>query len=210
MRSLLHLTFPLSRGVVTDWPAMERLWRHTFSRLGLQSLEGRSVLLTEAPLNPLANRQRMLATMFEVFGCERVHVATQAVLTLYSQGLTTGVVVDSGDGVTHIVPVYDGYVLEHLTRRIDLAGRAVTERLRDLLVTRRGIPIGKAPTDLEAVRAVKERVCYVSPDYPQDARLDDATCFHVIHDIPLHVRASASNGAHLGRQDKGDVVGGAL
>ena len=72
-------------------------------------------MLTEPPMNPLANRERMCEVMFEQYGFEGVYVAIQAVLSLYAQGLASGVVVDSGDGVTHIIPVYESTVLNHLT-----------------------------------------------------------------------------------------------
>ena len=74
-------------------------------------------------MNPLKNREMMCQVMFEKYGFDGVYVAIQAVLALYAQGLSSGVVVDSGDGVTHIVPVYESVVLNHLTKRLDVAGR---------------------------------------------------------------------------------------
>ena len=178
-RSYLDLVYPVSNGVVKDWPNMKHLWNYAFfSKMAIVPSEF-SILLTEPPMNPLNNREEMVRTMFEEYGFKRVHVATQAVLTLYSQGLTTGLVIDSGDGVTHIVPVYDGYVLEHLTKRLDIAGRAVTQNLRELMVSRRGYPIGKSPADLEVIRELKEKVCFVSPNYAKDRKLDEETTFHL-------------------------------
>lgn len=95
------------------------------------------VLLTEPPMNPKRNREKMITTMFEKYGFEGVYIAVQAVLTLYAQGLLTGVVIDSGDGVTHIVPVYEGFALPHLTARLNIAGRDVT---RYLIKVRRSPP----------------------------------------------------------------------
>ena len=79
-------------------------------------------------MNPTRNREKMIEVMFEKYGFDSTYIAIQAVLTLYAQGLLTGVVVDSGDGVTHICPVYEGFALPHLTRRLDIAGRSVDSR----------------------------------------------------------------------------------
>ena len=89
-------------------------------------------------------------------------------LALYAQGLSSGVVVDSGDGVTHIVPVYESTVLNHLTRRLDVAGRDVTRNLIALLL-RRGYALNRT-ADFETVRQIKEKLCYVSYDLSLDQR----------------------------------------
>jgi len=107
--------------------------------------------------------------MFEQYGFDSVYIAVQAVLTLYAQGLLTGVVVDSGDGVTHICPVYEGYALNHLTRRLDIAGRDITRYLIKLLLLR-GYAFNHS-ADFETIRQLKERLCYVAYDVEQEQRL---------------------------------------
>lgn len=111
-------------------------------------------------MNPKQNRERMVRMMLEEFRFERVHVAVQATLVLYSQGLTTGIVVDSGDGVTHMVPVFEGVSPQHLVKRVDLAGRDVTRQLIKLLQIA-GYQFNRT-SDFEQVRLMKEAVCYIA------------------------------------------------
>lgn len=88
------------------------------------------MLLTEAPLNPLTNREKAAEVLFETFNVPALFVAPQAILSLYASGRTTGVVLDSGDGVSHVVPVYEGFALPHAITRTDVAGRDVTDQLQ--------------------------------------------------------------------------------
>ena len=115
----------------------KHIWDHTFGpeKLNIDPHNSK-VLLTEPPMNPLRNREKMIEVMFEKYGFDSVYIAIQAVLTLYSQGLLTGVVLDAGDGVSHICPVYEGFALPHLTRRLDIAGRDITRYLIKLLLLR--------------------------------------------------------------------------
>ncbi|EJC97505.1 Actin/actin-like protein [Fomitiporia mediterranea MF3/22] len=172
-RTYLQISQPMEHGIIRNWEDMRHLWDYTFSTKLRVDPRGRKILLTEPPMNPKANRQRMCEVMFDEYGFEGVYVAIQAVLTLYAQGLTTGVVVDSGDGVTHVVPVYDGFALPHLTRRLDIAGRDVTRYLIKLLLMR-GYAFNRT-ADFETVRQIKEKFCYVSYDLDLDMRLAEET-----------------------------------
>ncbi|AGO12783.1 AaceriADR316Wp [[Ashbya] aceris (nom. inval.)] len=174
VRSYLQISYPMENGIIRDWADMELLWDYAFyEQMKLPSTSGGKVLLTEPPMNPLRNREQMCEVMFEKYDFGGVYVGIQAVLALYAQGLSSGVVVDSGDGVTHIVPVYESVVLNHLTRRLDVAGRDMTRYLIDLL-SRRGYAFNKT-ADFETVRQIKEKLCYVSYDLDLDTRLAQET-----------------------------------
>mmetsp|Transcript_29431 Transcript_29431/g.73979 ORF Transcript_29431/g.73979 Transcript_29431/m.73979 type:complete len:195 (+) Transcript_29431:90-674(+) len=98
-RSGMQVRSPMSHGVVQDWAEMAHVWRHAFHReLGVTDPGECKVIMTEPPLNSAANRERLLQAMFETFGFAAAYVQNQAVLTLYAQGLLTGLVLDAGHG----------------------------------------------------------------------------------------------------------------
>jgi len=162
-RGILKVRYPIESGIINDWNDMEKIWHHTFYNELRVSVEDCRVLLTEAPLNPKVNREKMTQIMFETFNTHAMYVSIQAVLSLYSSGRTTGVVVDSGDGVTHTVPIFEGFSNPSTVSRLNIAGRNVTHYLAKLLTERNGSFTTSA--EIEIVRLIKEKMCYVALDY---------------------------------------------
>merc|ERR1711935_466449 len=169
LRHMLNIKYPMDNGVVRSWEDMKHVWRYTFEEKLKEDPKNCKVLLTEAPNNGKPNRAKMVETMLEDFQVKGVYVAIQAVLTLCAQGLLTGIVVDSGDGVTHIVAVNSGYAMPHLTRRLDIAGRNITKYLIKLMLLR-GYAFNHS-ADFDTVREIKEKLCYVGYDIDQEAKL---------------------------------------
>jgi len=174
-RKYLEIRYPVEEGKVKHWDDMDHLYDYTFhDKLGLPEVcSEQRIMLTEAPLNPKRNKEKFCEYMFEKYGFASMQVQTQAMLTLYAQGLLTGVVLDSGDGVTHVIAVYDGFVPAKLTRRLDLAGRHVTRHLIEQLQVR-GYSFNST-ADFETVRRIKEDICYVAYDIKMERKLAEET-----------------------------------
>jgi actin-related protein len=165
MRGVLNLKYPIASGIVTSWDEMEKVWEYCFNNELRIDPSEHNILLTEAPGNPKANREKMTQLMFDTFNVNGLHVAIQAVLSLYANGRTTGLVCDSGDGVTHTVPVFEGHSIPHAVMKNFIAGRAITDYMVKIL-TEDGIQQqGAASAWGQIVGTMKEKICYVALDF---------------------------------------------
>ena len=162
-RGFLCLRYPVEFGIVTGWDDMEKLWHHTFYNELRVAPEEHCVLLTEPPLNPRANREKTTQIMFETFNTPSLYLALTSELAAFACGRTTGLVIDSGDGVTHTVPVFKGHAIRQAVLRMDIAGRYLTEYLSKILCER-GYSFCTS-AEREIVHDMKEKLGYVALDY---------------------------------------------
>nr|XP_004654002.1 actin-related protein T1-like [Jaculus jaculus]XP_004654003.1 actin-related protein T1-like [Jaculus jaculus] len=163
----LYLHYPVERGLVTRWDDMEKLWKDLFEwELGVKPSE-QPVLMTEPSLNPRGTREKTTEIMFEKFNVPALYLCNHAVAALCASACVTGLVVDSGDGVTCTVPVYEGYTLHHAVTKLYVAGRDITEHLTRLLLA-----IGYTfPCILNkaVVDDIKEKLCVVDWEPNEEA-----------------------------------------
>lgn len=178
-----NIDYPIRHGIVDNWDNMEKYWQRCIYQYMSCDPEEHYLLLTEPPLNTPENREYTAEIMFETFNVPGLYIAVQAVLALCASLLTktdhagrnasvTGTVIDSGDGVTHIIPVVEGYVIGSCIKHIPLAGRDVTnfvlQQLRD-----RGEALN--PDDaLVVAKKIKEMYCYICPDLVKEYQKYDS------------------------------------
>ena len=171
---ILCLRRPIEHGIVTNWDDMEKIWHHTFYNELRMAPEECALLLTEQPLNPRANGEKTTQIMFETFNIPFLHQCICPVLSLYASGRTTGLVIDSGAGVSHVVPIFKQHTLTHAIQRHDIAnGRDLTDFFMKILCERGYSFTTTAERDI--VRDMKEKLCYVAMDFEQELQnqLDD-------------------------------------
>lgn len=166
-RSILEIQYPIKNGIVDNWDDMIKIWEYTFNKLDTESKD-KKVLLTEPPLNPIKNKEHLIETMFEYFNVSSTFIGIQGILSLYGMGKTTGVVLDIGHNVTHIIPVYDGYSIKHTMNRINFAGNDITEYLQRLLELS-GYRF-TTNTEKEIVCKIKEKHSFCSLDYKKELK----------------------------------------
>ena len=149
---------------------METIWHYAFYKKLHVDPSEHPVLLAEAPLNSLVNREKMISVMFETFNVPSFYAETQAILSMYSSVNTTGIALDSGYGLTQIVPMYEGYKISKAIMRLNFAGSDLTEWMVRLL-NENGFAFN-TPEGKEIVRYIKEKFCYVALDF--DAEMEKA------------------------------------
>jgi actin len=160
---VLNMKYPIERGIVTNWDDMEKIWHCAFyNELRVDPAE-HPVLLTEAALNPSANREKMIQVMFETFNVPSFYVGIQAVLSLLSSGRMTGIVLEIGDGITQVVPMFEGCPLLRAIIKQNVAGRDLTVCLQKIL-DERGCTLTTS-AEREIVRDIKEKLGYVAYDF---------------------------------------------
>lgn len=167
-RGILTLSYPIGHGIVEDWDDLEKVIEHCFTNELRVRCDEHPVLITEAPLNPKVNREKLTSILFDTFRVPGLYVANSAAVSLHSTGKLTGVVVDSGDGVTHVVPFFDGYALQHAILRSSLAGRDVTDYLVKLM-SEHGYQMTTS-AEREIVKNIKETLGYVALDIEEEKR----------------------------------------
>ena len=133
-KGVLKLNYPMEHGVVNNWDDMEKIWGHIFTYELRVAPEEHNVMLTEAPMNPKKNREKMAQIMFETFNVPGLYIALESVLPIYSSYNSTGLSVDLGDSNSYVVPIFEGYSLPHAVLRLDLAGRDLTEFMLKYLI----------------------------------------------------------------------------
>ncbi|PIK57806.1 putative actin-related protein 3 [Apostichopus japonicus] len=166
--------YPVRHGIIEDWDLMERFLEQVIFKYLRAEPEDHYFLLTEPPLNTPENREYLAEIMFESFNVPGLYIAVQAVLALAASWTSrqqgertlTGTVIDSGDGVTHVIPVAEGYVIGSCIKHIPIAGRDITYFIQQLLRERElGIPPEQS---LETAKAIKEKYCYICPDISKE------------------------------------------
>ena len=166
--------WPIRHGIVEDWDLMERFWEQCIFKYLRAEPEDHYFLLTEPPLNTPENREYTAEIMFESFNVPGLYIAVQAVLALAASWTSrqvgertlTGTVIDSGDGVTHVIPVAEGYVIGSCIKHIPIAGRDITYFVQQILREREiGIPPEQS---LDTAKTIKERWGYICPDVAKE------------------------------------------
>ncbi|CDS03258.1 hypothetical protein LRAMOSA00660 [Lichtheimia ramosa] len=184
-RKNMEIRNPMTDGLVSDWDAVEQIWNTTFRDMLRVNPAEHPLLCTEPAWNTVENREKMMELAFEKFDFPAFYLAKDAVMTAFSVGRATALVLDSGGGMTSAVPVYDGYVLKKGILRQPIAGNLVSEQLLDMLKTDMNVDI----TPQYEITSKKPVEQGQPPQVEKRTRPDTTSSFHdyqvrrVIHEF---------------------------
>ena len=139
---LLKLHNPIKHGILVNEQEIIPLFNHIYSKLGINTDERREhpLIITEPLLNPYSNREKIANSLFDYIGIPSIFFASQPILSLFSTSATTGIILESGEGVSQSCIIYEGYSLPNTYERYDFGGGDVTEYLK-LAMKKKRIPI---------------------------------------------------------------------
>ncbi|KAH0788897.1 Act1p [Histomonas meleagridis] len=160
--SAILLKRPIENRIITNFDDMEKLWNHIFTNELCMKPEEHPVLMTESPDNTKPAREKTLQIMMETFQIPAFYLSYPEVLSLFSAGITTGTVIDSGETLTHILPVFECFGMTHVQSKLEVGGRQLNGYLKKLIL-QSGV---KLPSgyERESIRDIKEKLCYVATD----------------------------------------------
>jgi actin len=167
-RGTMNIIEPVKRGVIADWDIMEKIWHHTFYNQLKVDPQEHPALITDAPQNESSNKEKATEIFFENFNVPSFYIGNQSVLGLLASGATKGIVLDSGEGCTHVVPIYEAYPLPHSTNALDISGRDLTDRMMNLLIEN-GLTFSKH-YDVDVIKMIKEKKTYISLNYDSEMK----------------------------------------
>ena len=159
---VLNINNPISEGVINNWDDIEKMLGFIFSSELKVDPSEYNILLTETPMNPKENKEKLAQIMFENFNIQGLYIALESLLSLFNAGKDTGISVDIGDGISSFVPIYYGCSLPHAIIRSNLAGRILTQYMKQLLEDKG--KIFSTMAEKEIIKDIKEKACYISND----------------------------------------------
>jgi actin-related protein len=176
MRGVLKIKHPIERGAIMDWNNYYEILNYClYSLLRISDMSEYPVLYTEAPFVQRETKEYIARVFYETHRVKSLIMIPTPILSIFSVGLTTGIVIESGDGITWICPVINGQIVDQAVQKLTLAGTDVNQYLKNLLM-REGINIESSAVD-EIIKEIKEKNCYFVLDPDEPPKLKDSLSF---------------------------------
>lgn len=180
-RAIMSLKYPIQNGIIKNWDDMEKIWHHNFYNELRVDPEEYHILTSDPPMNPKDQRAKMTQIMFESFNVLGINISFPASLILQANQRVTGVVVESGDGVTSVSTIYEGFLISKGVQRIDFGGSNLTNYLVNMLNENGHSFLNSA--EREVVKTMKESISFVSNDFESDMKKHSKT-FQKEYELP--------------------------